>query len=171
VKEPDLVKTFLGMLGAVVALFGWRAVLSPDIPMTWKGGNRAPMSMPSRTAMAVAFTSWSLILTGFHPLVWATFFAASVAFGLGQSSRDRAAHDAVHGNTTSGMRLQHTFTSGVASCALDGLVFGAGGTGVCICQGPAPSAGHRGAALPAGDDNRISCCCNNWRILSVRETP
>jgi hypothetical protein len=168
VKEPDLVKTFWGMLGTVVALFGWRAVLSPDFPMTSKGGNRAPMSMPSGTAMAVALTSWSLILTGFHPLVWATCFAASVAFGLGQSSRDRAAHDTVHGSTT---RERGYNTLYVWRDLLPSGWFGAGSIRVCICLGPAPSAGHRGAALPAGDDNRISCCCNNWRILSVRETP
>jgi hypothetical protein len=120
-KEPDLVKAFLGMLGAVMALFGWRAVLSPDIPMTWKGRNAAPLSMPSRTAMAVAFTSWSLILTGFYPLVWATFFAASVAFGLGQSSRDRAAHDTGHGSTTreQGYNILYVWRG---LCALAGLV-------------------------------------------------
>jgi hypothetical protein len=124
-SDLHLVKILLGMVFAVMALFAWRAVLSPDIPMTWKGGNWAPMSMPSRIAIAVAFTSWPLILTGVYPMIWATLFAGSVAFGLGQSSRDRAAHDATLGTAERQQPVHNLLYIWRALCAVDALVLAA----------------------------------------------
>jgi hypothetical protein len=124
-SDPHMVKIFLGMLGAVMALFAWASVISPDLPVTWKGGNRAPLSMPSRIAMAVAITSWCLILTGFHPTVWTVLFAACVAFGVGQSSRDRAAHDVARGITERQRPVYNPLYVWRALCAIDAFVLGA----------------------------------------------
>jgi hypothetical protein len=93
-RNPQLLKIFMGMVGGGMALFAWASVVFPGIRVSWKGGNHALLSTPSRLAMAVAMTSWCLALTGFHPLICAGLFAACVMFGFVQSSRDRAAHDA-----------------------------------------------------------------------------
>jgi len=93
-NHPLLAKIFMGTTGALMALFVWGSVLFPNIPIAWKGGNRAPLSMPSRIAMAIGITCWCLILTGFLPMLWVALFGGCIVFAWFQSSRDRTANDA-----------------------------------------------------------------------------
>ena len=88
---------FLRVLGVTMALATWATVIFPRIPVSWKGGNRAPLSMRSRVVGAIAATSWCLTVFGVYPRVAASIFACCVVFGLFEADRDRAAYDAVRG--------------------------------------------------------------------------
>jgi hypothetical protein len=87
----------LGILGAIMSLLAWASVAFPQIPITWKGGNRASLSMSSRIAMAIGTTSWFLIALGFHPGFFAALFVISVLFGFFNSQRDRTTYDSARG--------------------------------------------------------------------------
>ena len=84
-SDPHLAKVLLGILGVGMALFTWACVAFPKIPVSWKGGNRAPLSMASRLTNAVAMTSWCLALTGYYALLWAGLFAGCIVLGMFQS--------------------------------------------------------------------------------------
>lgn len=123
-RNEHLIKIFLGMVGGSMALFAWASVLFPEkMPVVWKGGNRAPLSMPSRVTMAVAMTSWCLALAGFHPLICAAVFAVCIMFGFVECSRDRAAYDAARGITEPQRPKPSPQLVWRALCVYDALVF------------------------------------------------
>jgi hypothetical protein len=124
-SASNLSRILLGILGAAMALFAWASVVFRKIPVTWKGGNHALLSMPSRVAMAVAMTSWCLALTGFHPMIWVALFAVCVMFGMIHSRRDRVAHDAGQGITEGKLPMHNPRLVWRVLCAYDALLLAA----------------------------------------------
>jgi len=87
----------LKFLGIAMAALSWACLAFPDIRITWKGGNRAPLSRSSKLTMAVGWTAWCCAVFRFHPLFFAGVFAASVLLGFAQTTRDRVAFDTSRG--------------------------------------------------------------------------
>jgi hypothetical protein len=96
-NDMSVAQILLGILGAIMSLLAWAAVVFPQIPITWKGGNHASLSVSSRIAMAIGVTSWFLIALGFHRRFFVALFVISILYGFFNSQRDRATYDAVRG--------------------------------------------------------------------------
>src|ERR1700719_4327944 len=81
----------LRLLGAVMMLFLWSTV-GFKIPIAWKGGNRAPMSVRSKVVFACASTAWFLVVCGFNPTLGAGLFDVCILYGFILCDQDRASY-------------------------------------------------------------------------------
>jgi hypothetical protein len=114
--------TFLRVLGVTMALATWAAVIFPGIRVSWKGGNRAPLSMRSKVVCAFCATSWCFAVFGVYPGVAASIFASCVVFGLFQADRDRAAYDQTRGVVSVARPALTPRQMWIVLCTADALV-------------------------------------------------
>jgi hypothetical protein len=58
----------------------------------WKGGDRAPLSLPSKVVFAIAMSAWCLAAFGVYPMYGAAVFAVSIGVLFPLAALDRRAH-------------------------------------------------------------------------------
>lgn len=98
-RTDHFAELLLRILAITIALFAWSAVVFAKIPVAWKGGNWAPLSMRSRIVAAVAMTAWCFAAFRIYPRAGAAVFALCIGYGLLQSRRDRVDYDRARGVT------------------------------------------------------------------------
>jgi hypothetical protein len=113
----------LRILGVAMASFSWAFVVFPNSQISWKGGNRAPLSGRSRFLVAIMATSWCLTTFRLYPLFFATLFAICAMLGLYESGRDRAAFDTARGRDSNQRKVLTAAEYWLPLCIIDGLIF------------------------------------------------